>query len=675
MSQINTIYPLIAANNNCKTKPYEPSFKSVLPQFVESQELCSKQASKAISEQIKVLIDLNSQEHFLDKNLTVAKVQDNISALYDLSQQIAKSQSLSHMTTFEDLCDSYFQGLKHGFDIHLESKKIGKCISSLDKFASNPANKNIFEKIGDDLLMGIIFMGSDDVSKFEKNTLNNYTKLFNNTVFEKFLEKISPELIIKNLTEDKNSNIVSKNIDILTKKLALPEYAFISALEKPDIDIINFNGDLNKLLDLLKSYNDRLRPSEKLDFVIDPQANEAVIAIKDEIGKDFYNKRVFVYDSHFNMLSTEGSTFGVNKDNIRTQNTNLKDLRKNTTYQIHHFYDPKTQKWILDSQIKEEKDAAGKMISREFIKLSGVEGTYNIKVMDSKGRLHTTSFAYKKPDGSVYIEKNLKSPQGIMTRVRYKNKPDKNGDIQAQIMDYVIYDKDGNELAKRESALSRLNNLCTTSSVNGKVHKVYTNNDKIRVVNESTGKITQIDLNEIIKDSDRELKEFFKGLCGATLEELNDTVHSVYKASPLESSCTYEARRLDVAPDEFILHHEKGHLLSHKNGNSFVSNGFRNISFFDSNKNNFSSDKKLMKIFQEEKQEYLNSLPRRIRLYAAYFINEYLHDVKNGGLEEVVAETEALINTAKAPLWVLKRAHQLQENFPKTIAYIIKHRG
>ena len=69
MSQINTIYPLIAANNNCKTKPYEPSFKSVLPQFVESQELCSKEASKAISEQIKVLIDLNSQEHFLDKNL------------------------------------------------------------------------------------------------------------------------------------------------------------------------------------------------------------------------------------------------------------------------------------------------------------------------------------------------------------------------------------------------------------------------------------------------------------------------------------------------------------------------------------------------------------------------------------------------------------------------------
>ena len=173
----------------------------------------------------------------MDKNLTVAKVQNNISALYDLSQQIAKSSSLSEMVTFEDLCDDYFEGLKHGYDIHLESKKIKKCISSLDKFASNPANKNIFKKIGDDLLAGIIFMGSDDVSKFEKKTLNNYTKLFNNTVFEKFLEKISSELIIKNLTEDKNSNIVSKNIDILTKKLALPEYAFITALDKPDIDL------------------------------------------------------------------------------------------------------------------------------------------------------------------------------------------------------------------------------------------------------------------------------------------------------------------------------------------------------------------------------------------------------------------------------------------------------
>ena len=76
---------------------------------------------------------------------------------------------------------------------------------------------------------------------------------------------------------------------------------------------------------------------------------------------------------------------------------------------------------------------------------------------------------------------------------------------------------------------------------------------------------------------------------------------------------------------------------------------------------------------KEEMANFVKNVPRRIRNFAQYFSN-YAHTQTNNGLEEAFAEIEALINNVKIPKFVYRRAHLLQENFPKTIAYLMQRR-
>ena len=77
----------------------------------------------------------------------------------------------------------------------------------------------------------------------------------------------------------------------------------------------------------------------------------------------------------------------------------------------------------------------------------------------------------------------------------------------------------------------------------------------------------------------------------------------------------------------------------------------------------------LLKIFEEEKSNYLKLTSNKELTDMKYFIDE-LHKNKGGAITEVIAETYALMHTLTNDSHTILRGEYLQQYFPKTMAYI-----
>ena len=85
-----------------------------------------------------------------------------------------------------------------------------------------------------------------------------------------------------------------------------------------------------------------------------------------------------------------------------------------------------------------------------------------------------------------------------------------------------------------------------------------------------------------------------------------------------------------------------------------------------------STDGKLRKIYTEEKEAFNKAYPNVQREYIEYFTNQESHysGKKWGGLEEVVAEVNALRDSYTTEDYLAPRVQYLQQFYPRTIAYI-----
>lgn len=681
---MNIINPLKLNNSYTQTVNTPPIRPASNTSSQNQTQLCTTQASKAVSQQMKVLIDLNHKEKFVDKNVTVSQVQRNLKALYEISEFLKNTPSLNQFNlTYKDLCDNYFDGLKSRYDVPINFEDRKESLIKFAKLSEQSKNPELLKKIGTETLENIIYFQLDAVSSFDEKTFDVYNRLFNDDIFKPFVEKLSSKKIVSSLFQGEDTDTINKNLDVLKKSLQNEKYAFIKNIN-PDFDILKYKGDISKFFEILKTYNEKLQQNQKLNFIIDPETNEAVISVTEELDTEFLLRKRDIYDINLKRISEDSTVYSRNKNNILVQNTRVEDFKNNTTYHIRQYCDDqkpsnnsheKKKTWLLDRQIKEVKDSQGNVINREIIKESGVDGALNIKTIDKNGKIRTTSKAYKNSDGSIYIEKNLKSPDGFVTRIRYKNRTGKDGAQNAEIMDYTVYDTEGKEIAKRENILQKINNLCNASYKNGEKHRIYyTSRDEIKVLNETTGRVVKLNLNELVKDGDKELKEFFKTLSGSTLETLHDTITAVVKTESFDSHCIPEAGYLETAADRFILEHEKGHIKSYRFGN--VSQNSKTpfaASLLNGHKGRLSTDKVLLEIYNEEKRMFAASVPRRVRAFAQYY-NDSSHLLNHGGIEEVFSDVEAMLNNTTVPMEIIKRVHLLQENFPKTVAYIMKQK-
>ena len=84
-----------------------------------------------------------------------------------------------------------------------------------------------------------------------------------------------------------------------------------------------------------------------------------------------------------------------------------------------------------------------------------------------------------------------------------------------------------------------------------------------------------------------------------------------------------------------------------------------------------NNDSDLRKIYTEEKDNFDKAYPNAQREHLDYFINQKNHySGKWGGLEELVAETNAFRDSYTTEDGLAVRVQYLQQYYPRTIAYI-----
>ena len=118
--------------------------------------------------------------------------------------------------------------------------------------------------------------------------------------------------------------------------------------------------------------------------------------------------------------------------------------------------------------------------------------------------------------------------------------------------------------------------------------------------------------------------------------------------------CCYwsEKKEIDVVDDLFSVLHELGHAKDFKNGGHDIT-----------------ANKDVQEVFDKERAAFNKAFPEAQRNHINYFIDvEEHYSGFRGGLEETVAESNALLNSYNGELDIAARAQYLQQYFPKTIA-------
>lgn len=82
-----------------------------------------------------------------------------------------------------------------------------------------------------------------------------------------------------------------------------------------------------------------------------------------------------------------------------------------------------------------------------------------------------------------------------------------------------------------------------------------------------------------------------------------------------------------------------------------------------------ANDKELYKIYNAEKKAYTANFPEARIKMTDYFLNDNKQTAKKG-LNEMVAETNMISDTIQTADFIQDRTIFMEENFPKTIAYL-----
>ena len=295
---------------------------------------------------------------------------------------------------------------------------------------------------------------------------------------------------------------------------------------------------------------------------------------------------------------------------------------------------------------------------------SEVEGVYKIVQKAPNGTVKVLGDAKIDPQtGIKTITKNLESLDGTTTNKVITIQPNGNKSLT-----YIIKDADGNVLMNRQLTHTFVSPTEAISKVNGNTYKISYSADKISVLNSQNGKVTEINLNEILKDCTPEQKQkmmtVLKQMSGENLLHINDKVKNFKVIDNILDSCACYAGKdmgiIATGENEFVSTHELYHLISQA---SNVRNAEKTINLPKNVRN------KICTTYQKELDLFLEQFPEVQRNHIKYFTNQLK---PTSSIEETIAEGGAILNTYNnIPLFSI-RSEYLERYFPKTIAQIEK---
>ena len=295
---------------------------------------------------------------------------------------------------------------------------------------------------------------------------------------------------------------------------------------------------------------------------------------------------------------------------------------------------------------------------------SEVEGIYRIVQKAPDGAVKILGDAKIDPKtGIKTITKNMESLNGTTTNKVITIQP--NGNMS---LTYVIKDVEGNVLMNRQLTHTLVSPTAAISKVNGNTYRITYSTDKISVLNSQNGKVTDINLTEILKDCTPEQKQemmaILKQMSGENLLHINDKVRKFKVIDDLlASSACYAGQDVGIIAtggNQFVTTHELYHLISQAIN---VRNADKILNMPKYVRNRISET------YQKELKLFLEHFPEAQRNHVNYFTNQ-LNPITS--IEETIAEGGAALNTYNNISFFSIRTEYLERYFPETIAQIEK---
>lgn len=420
--------------------------------------------------------------------------------------------------------------------------------------------------------------------------------------------------------------------------------------------------DENSVIRLAKNKN--LKTPEKVPTVIKEMKEKYYgknSSKSVELYGDFDDKKAFVcyarlkngeatqlLDSNLNKLAIEESTkFSKNGNNYETKKS--VDYRTNTiSKSTEKLVDGSSE---LISEIRIVKDKKGKKIYTEYTTKSDIDGVLNIKHIMPDGSERILSSATVDPKtGLKTIKQNLTSLDGTKTVTLFTEDAKGNRNLS-----YKITDKNGKVLLDNNKKFEVINENKFVSTSNGNKFEMTFSDKDVNIKNLQDGKISKIDFKNLIDGNKNDAIELIKKLSGEELLALKENVNKLKVEKYVITGGCYECETKNVLSNNNFdtLLHELGHAKDHtlKNEKNNIRNG--KISY---------GNKNIVKSFEEEKKLFIKNFPQTQRKQIWYFLSD--------GLNEIVAESNMLINYHANGNGISARARVLQQYFPKTIALI-----
>ena len=370
------------------------------------------------------------------------------------------------------------------------------------------------------------------------------------------------------------------------------------------------------------------------------------------------SKLTELLDKNFNRYAIEKTENYISSSNEKYQIKKSHDYRNNIISKIRYVFD-KDGSPLVSNEIRILKDKNDKVLRTEYTSPSEVKGVMDVKYVYPNGKVEQiSSGTIDKKTGIVSIKKNMVSAGGTRTEYLFEDDPKGN-----RISDYKITDKNGKVLLKNSESFEVISENKFISAKNNEKYEITSDDLTVTVkdLNNPNRTASFSKGREIIGKQD-EIIKVLKKMPGEELLKLHDNVRSLNGTDEvLDSSFHYVNKQMYTGDDLFVILHELGHAVD--SGRPTETKKW--IGF------GISSDEQFNKIYEKEKKAFNKLYPDAQRNHMDYFLNQETHkEGVQGGRQEIVAESNALLTTAKSHEILAMRSQYLQQHFPETIAYL-----
>lgn len=367
------------------------------------------------------------------------------------------------------------------------------------------------------------------------------------------------------------------------------------------------------------------------------------------------NLRTNVLNSDLTVRSIEQLSESTTQDGKKYREREAYDLATNTVSKTR-FDQNEDGMFVANYEIRSKIKDDGSMVSREYIRPSKVAGMYDVDVLTENGTEEVSKTKQKK-SGKTTVRRNMESPDGTKTEYLYRDDPKGN-----RYSRYKITDENGNVLMNNTKTFKVIDDSTFKSTFNDKSYTMTIHDNVLTVQNDNDENETaQIDLSKIEGNKDT-LIPILKQMSGDQLIALSKTTDKLVGIDKvIESYYSAQEHVINSGEDMFVVLHEEGH-----------SKDFQTLNIFDpiaTQKSMISRDKELTEIFDKEKKSFYEAFPDAQREHVDYFTNILTHyGGSMGGIQETVAESNAILETPRSHKDLGLRSQYLQQYFPKTIA-------